>query len=103
MHRFRVKVHAAEDTRYIIVGTVTCFGEFEARIREKFGFRAGLRLRMQDDGDMISMVDQEDLDILFSGARESARREGSAMGKMEVSLSLLFSSLRGDADGVDLG
>lgn len=60
------------------------FREFESRIRDKFGFRTLLRIRMQDDGDMITMVDQEDLDLLMAGSREMARREGSEMGKMEV-------------------
>jgi hypothetical protein len=89
VRKFRVKVHAPEDTRYIIVGPGIGFGEFEARIREKFGFRLRLRIRMQDDGDMITMVDQEDLDLLVGAARENAGREGSGMGKMEVSLILL--------------
>ncbi|RMJ21158.1 hypothetical protein PHISP_07973 [Aspergillus sp. HF37] len=82
--KFRVKVHAPEDTRYIIVGPGIGFGEFEGRIREKFGFRLRLRIRMQDDGDMITMVDQEDLDLLVGAARENAGREGSGMGKMEI-------------------
>lgn len=62
------------------------FAEFETRIREKFGFKCPLKMRVQDDGDMITMVDQEDLDLLLSSAREVARREGSEMGKMEVGL-----------------
>ena len=61
------------------------YSEFEAKIREKFGFRSLLRIRMQDEGDMITMVDQEDLDLLLSSATEAARKEGSEMGKMEVS------------------
>lgn len=87
VRKFRVKVHAAEDTRYIIVGPTIEFADFERRIREKYGFRSALKIRMQDDGDMITMVDQEDLDLLMGSAKENAAREGSAMGKMEVSLS----------------
>ncbi|KAL4889373.1 hypothetical protein BDV59DRAFT_119306 [Aspergillus ambiguus] len=84
VRKFRVKVHAAEDTRYIIIGPMIEYGEFEARIREKFGFRCLLKIRMQDEGDMITMVDQEDLDLLMGSARDVARREGSEMGKMEI-------------------
>ncbi|EAW13848.1 putative PB1 domain protein [Aspergillus clavatus NRRL 1] len=84
VHRFRIKVHAFEDTRYIMIGPTIEYGEFETRIREKFGFRALLRIRMQDEGDMITMVDQEDLDLLLSSATETAQREGSEMGKMEI-------------------
>jgi hypothetical protein len=77
-------VHAVEDTRYIIIGPTNSFSEFEGKIRDKFGFRCLLKIRMQDEGDMITMVDQEDLDLLFSSSREAAIREGSEMGKMEV-------------------
>ncbi|KAH2508404.1 hypothetical protein KXV76_003933 [Aspergillus fumigatus] len=83
VHRFRIKVHAFEDTRYIMIGPTLEYSEFEAKIREKFGFRSLLRIRMQDEGDMITMVDQEDLDLLLSSATEAARKEGSEMGKME--------------------
>ncbi|KAH2612217.1 hypothetical protein KXW34_002557 [Aspergillus fumigatus] len=85
VHRFRIKVHAFEDTRYIMIGPTLEYSEFEAKIREKFGFRSLLRIRMQDEGDMITMVDQEDLDLLLSSATEAARKEGNEMGKMEVS------------------
>ncbi|KAJ5485092.1 hypothetical protein N7539_005080 [Penicillium diatomitis] len=84
VRRFRTKVHAPDDIRYIMIGPTVEFAEFEARIREKFGFRCALKLRVQDDGDMITMVDQEDLDLLLASAKEVARREGSEMGKMEV-------------------
>lgn len=68
-----------------MIGATVEFAEFEARIRDKFGFRCPLKMRVQDDGDMITMVDQEDLDLLLSSAREVARRERTEMGKMEVS------------------
>ncbi|KAE8374572.1 hypothetical protein BDV26DRAFT_284165 [Aspergillus bertholletiae] len=84
VRRFRVKVHAVEDTRYIIIGPTVDFSEFEMKIRDKFGFRCVLKIRMQDEGDMITMVDQEDLDLLFSSAREAAIRERSELGKMEI-------------------
>jgi hypothetical protein len=76
-----------------MIGPSIEFAEFENRIREKFGFRCPLKMKVQDDGDMITMVDQEDLDLLFTSAREVARREGSEMGKMEVCFFSLFSSL----------
>ena len=87
--KFRIKVHAAHDTRYIIVGPAVQLGEFEGRIRDKFGFSSGLKIKMRDDGDMVTMVDQEDLDLLLMAAREFARREGSELGKMEVSSDLV--------------
>ncbi|PKY02879.1 PB1 domain protein [Aspergillus campestris IBT 28561] len=84
VHKYRVKVHSQEDTRYIIIGPTVGFREFEMRIREKFGFVSILKIKMQDEGDMITMVDQEDLDLLIGASREMARREGSEMGKMEI-------------------
>jgi hypothetical protein len=76
-----------------MIGPTIAFAEFETRIREKFGFKCPLKMKVQDDGDMITMVDQEDLDLLISSAKEVARREGSEMGKIEVSFSI-FSFLR---------
>lgn len=85
VQKFRTKVHAPDDTRYIMIGPTIGFDEFENRVREKFGFKAPLKMRVKDDGDMITMVDQEDLDMLITSAKEVARKEGSEMGKMEVS------------------
>lgn len=84
VRKFRTKVHAPDDIRYIIIGPTIEYADFETRIREKFGFQHPLKIKVQDDGDMITMVDQEDLDLLLGSAREIARREGSEMGKMEV-------------------
>lgn len=72
-----------------MIGPNIEFREFENRIREKFGFKCPLKMKVQDDGDMITMVDQEDLDLLVSSAKEVAKRERSEMGKIEVSLSVL--------------
>ncbi|KAL4785776.1 hypothetical protein BJX76DRAFT_366687 [Aspergillus varians] len=85
VRKFRAKVHSPEDTRYIIIEPAIAFAEFEMRIREKFGFQMMLKIKMQDEGDMVTMVDQEDLDLLLMASREIARREGSEMGKMESS------------------
>jgi hypothetical protein len=73
-----------------MIGPAIEFGEFVGKIREKFGFNSLLKIRMQDEGDMITMVDQEDLDLLLMSAKEFARREGSEMGKMEVSVASLI-------------
>lgn len=84
INKFRIKVHAAHDTRYIIVAPNVQLGEFESKIRGKFGFATALKIKMRDDGDMVTMVDQEDLDLLLLAAKEVAQREGSELGKMEV-------------------
>ena len=89
----RVKVYAHEDTRYMMFGSILEYGDFESKIREKFGIKSRLKIRMQDEGDMITMGDQDDLDMLVSAAREAARKENSEMAKMEVKFPRLFDSL----------
>ena len=81
----RVKVHAHDDTRYMMFGSMIEYGDFEGKIREKFGIKSKLKIRMQDEGDMITMGDQDDLDMLLSSAKDLARKETSEMAKMEVS------------------
>jgi hypothetical protein len=90
----RVKVHAQEDTRYMMFGSMIEYGDFEGKIREKFRIKSKLKIRMQDEGDMITMGDQDDLDMLLSTAKETARKENSEMAKMEVSVSPLSASLQ---------
>lgn len=80
----RVKVHANEDTRYMMFGSMVEYGDFEGKIREKFAIKSKLRIRMQDEGDMITMGDQDDLDMLLFSAKEAARKENTDMAKMEV-------------------
>ena len=84
--KIRVKVHSNAETRYIMIGPAVEYGDFEAKVREKFGLRRRLRVQMQDDGDMITMGDQDDLDMLIESAKSAAKREKQEMGKMEVSV-----------------
>lgn len=99
IRKIRVKVHSegpgSDDTRYIMIGSAVEFGDFEGRIREKFGIRSGLRIRTRDEeGDMITMGDQDDLEMLVSQARSVARKEKAEMGKMEVCNAVLRAILR---------
>jgi hypothetical protein len=91
LRKVRCKVHANDDTRYIILpadGPVGCdFQTLESKIREKFGVKSALKIKMRDpeeDGVMITLGDQDDLDMLLSGVRTQAKRENSEMGKMEI-------------------
>lgn len=85
IRKIRVKVHA-DDTRYIMISANLDFAEFVERIREKFAIRGRFKCKIRDDGDMITMGDQDDLDMAFLTCKEDAKREGAEMGKMEVSL-----------------
>ncbi|KAK5086462.1 hypothetical protein LTR05_003630 [Lithohypha guttulata] len=89
MRKIRVKVHADDDSRYIMLNsTYIDYGEFESRVREKFGIRGKMKMLMRDfddeTGQMITMADQDDLDVLLSHVKSTARKERNEMGKMEV-------------------
>lgn len=88
MKKIRVKVHA-DDTRYVLVGSAVEFRDFVDQIRAKFGIRQAFKIKIKDDNDMITMADQEDLDMAIESAKSGARREKSDMGKMEVCLIFL--------------
>lgn len=83
MKKIRVKVHA-DDTRYVLVGSAVEFRDFVDQIRKKFGIRQSFKIKIKDDSDMITMADQDDLDMAIETAKSVARREKSDMGKMEV-------------------
>lgn len=81
--KIRVKVHA-EDTRYVVMDTNPSFAVFADQIRTKFGIRKNFKIKIKDDGDMITMADQDDLDMATMTALASAKREKADMAKMEV-------------------
>lgn len=70
-----------------MINTNIEFDEFVTRLKDKFGFRRKTRCKIQDeDGDgMISVSDQEDLDMAISTSKKNARRDRSEFGKLEVS------------------
>jgi hypothetical protein len=88
--KVRVKVHA-DDVRYIMVGTAVDFPDFVDKVREKFGMRKRFKIKIRDEdmpnGDMITMGDQDDLDMLMMSVKSNARKERLDMGKMDVSKS----------------
>jgi hypothetical protein len=81
--KIRVKVHSG-DTRYVFINQDQLITEFWQSIREKFGVRNKFKVEFKDDGDMITMADQDDLDMAVQTAKAIARKEGSEMAKMEV-------------------
>ena len=60
------------------------------RIRSKFGIRRRFKCKIRDEdgGEMITLSDQDDLDMAILACKASAKREASEMGKMEVSFTL---------------
>lgn len=85
MRKIRIKVHAPEDTRYIMAGAAPVYAELVDQVKGKFGLKIDARLRIKDeDGDMVTVGDQDDLDLAVLVCKEAARAEGAEMGKMEV-------------------
>ena len=82
----RVKVHLADDTRYIMVAPSVEFKEFVDRVREKFGIRNRFKLKIKDEGDLITMADGDDWEMACHTARKETGKEAAGeVGKMEVS------------------
>lgn len=89
--KVRVKVHAG-DVRYIMVGMAVEFPDLVSSIQAKFGLRRRFKIKVKDDdsdGDMITMGDQDDLDMIMQTVVETAKRQRLDTGKMEVSCPLL--------------
>ncbi|KAL7817999.1 hypothetical protein V8C44DRAFT_347552 [Trichoderma aethiopicum] len=86
IRKIRVKVHS-DDVRYIMIGTTIEFPDFVDRIRDKFGLRKRFKIKMKDEDvpdDMITMGDQDDLDVAIQSAKSAARRQKLETGKMEI-------------------
>ena len=80
----RVKLHAGEETRYLMVSTTILFEEFLERVREKLELERRFKVRIRDEGDLITMGDRDDWELAVATARREARRQSAEMGKMEV-------------------
>ena len=80
-------MHVNEDTRYMLMGAGGMeFDEFIERVRDKFQLKGRFKCTVKDvdDGDTITMGDEDDLDMAIASCKAEARREGVNMGKMEV-------------------
>lgn len=88
IRKIRVKVHAAYDTRYLMISSAIEFSDLKERVREKFELRGRFKLKIRDDdmpdGDMITMGDQDDLEMALMTVKATAKKERQDMGKMEV-------------------
>lgn len=96
LRKIRVKVFAS-DTRYVMIQPDVTYSAFVEQIRKKFGYSGpeAFKLKMKDEeGDMVTMGDEDDLEMLMQVTKEVAARDGADMGKMEVSLRSLDRSLR---------
>ncbi|KAI8607751.1 hypothetical protein BC830DRAFT_1175015 [Chytriomyces sp. MP71] len=65
--KIRVKCHF-KDTRQIMVPLEVTFKDFQVRIQKKFESARPLRLKYKDGDTMVTMTDQEDMEIAFDMA-----------------------------------
>jgi hypothetical protein len=82
----RVKVRHGDDTRYVMVSTGIVFEEFTERVRDKLSLRGAFKIKIKDEGDLITMADRDDWEMAVQGARREARKREEEMAKMEVSI-----------------
>lgn len=87
IRNIRVKVHAG-DVRYIMIGAAIEFPDLVDRVRDKFGIRRRFKIKVRDDdapnGDMITMGDQDDLEMVMMTVKSQARKQRLDTGKMEI-------------------
>lgn len=92
--KVRVKVHCADDVRHMMIGTDLDFFEFQSRIKDKFQIQRRFKMKVREDempdGDMITMGDQDDLEMALMSVKQNAKREKSDMGKMEVRFAIVI-------------
>lgn len=64
------------------------FSVLVEKVREKFGLRRRFKVKVKDEdmpnGDMITMGDQDDLDMAIDTSKEEARKMRQETAKMEV-------------------
>ncbi|KAI5302855.1 hypothetical protein KEM56_000279, partial [Ascosphaera pollenicola] len=66
----RFKLRTDKETRYMLVKSDVELEEFLYKIRIKLGIHGQFKLHMKDEGDMVTIGDQEDLNILLALAKE---------------------------------
>ena len=92
VRKIRVKVHCGDDLRYVMIGTAVEYPDFTDKIKDKFGLRKRFKVKVREDGDprgdMITLGDQDDLEMIVQVVKTQARRERADMAKMEVHILL---------------
>jgi hypothetical protein len=84
----RLKVHYGDDTRYIILSACTTFEDLSKAIAKKFKLNgdAFVMTTRDDDGDLITMADQDDLEASYWVSVEVAKGgdDEKEHGRLEV-------------------
>jgi len=83
----RLKVHYNDDTRYIIAQVSITFAELVTSIAKKFKLHSSADLVVKtrdEDGDLITIADQEDLEAACVVCAERAAKEAAEYLRLEV-------------------
>lgn len=84
VRKLRIKVHG-EDMRYVMTTVQVQMDELIELVRAKFSLKGPFKLKMKDEeGDMVTMSDQDDLDMALAASGAAASAEKSDMSKMEL-------------------
>ncbi|SPJ81948.1 related to NADPH oxidase cytosolic protein p67phox [Fusarium torulosum] len=85
--KIRVKVHA-EEVKLIMITPDTQFNTLSDKVRDKFNIRRRFKIKVKDEdmpnGDMITVGDQDDLEMVIDSVKEDARKQRAETGKMEI-------------------
>ncbi|EEU39509.1 uncharacterized protein NECHADRAFT_81761 [Fusarium vanettenii 77-13-4] len=87
MTKIRVKVHA-DEVKLIMLSPNAEFSTLVDKVRDKFGLRRRFKIKVKDEdapnGDMITMGDQDDLEMVIDAVRDEAKKQRTETGKMEI-------------------
>jgi len=80
----RIKLYHHDDTRYLMIPSTISFPEFLVKVAEKLSLRGAFKVKIRDEGDLITMGDRDDWEMAVGGARKAAREGGGEMGRLDV-------------------
>ncbi|QIW95375.1 hypothetical protein AMS68_000893 [Peltaster fructicola] len=84
VRKLRIKVHG-EDMRYVMTTPQVQLHELVGMIAAKFALVHAFKLKIKDEeGDMVTVSDQDDLDMAIATSKTAAMKERADMGKMEI-------------------
>lgn len=84
LRTIRVKMHHNDESRYLMVNTGIVWEDFLDRAREKLGLRGRFKVRMKDEGDLITVGDADDWDMAIQTSKRQARKDGDDMARLQV-------------------
>ena len=71
--------------RYVMTTPSVTYDELSEQIKLKCQIKGGFKLKIKDEeGDMVTMADQDDLDMAMQMCKAAAAKEKLDMGKMEM-------------------